>query len=504
MAFWGVEVKPGKPYTHCCRNSRGRLHISQATLGIGSAMKKSLVQCNIGNSSPVFLCCLLPDKTESCPLSLEFEESDEVVFSIIGPRSVHLTGYYLGNHPLNDDSEFYGEDIADTETESTRHSGEDTYENSFIDDDDPEVFPLTPVSSGGEVMLDDDKPKKTGRRRRLKKKYQLSESDDDHNSQQPIVANGSRGVPALESEDDDSFPISSLFRRNSTEQNMESSAGKKDEETSKSGEKKPADDLRHVASKRKADVTLPESVGLANDARPNKRKKQKTKEGKSPEANCADHGNVPKDDTACQDEAKTERTCLDLPVGDIKHHNSPIDKHFDINGNQYADEAHCEKIKKKKKKKKKSEEDGFVNVEASLPLMEEKSGTLLETVDRDFNAKSSPCRTLTNGLSIEELEMGEADGRVASQGKKVRVHFIGKLKDNGQIFHSNIGQIPFKFRLGSRKVIEAWNIGLEGMRVGGKRKIIIPPSMGCGSEGDGDKVPPNSWLVYEIELVGVR
>ena len=66
-------------------------------MGIGSASKRSLVQCNVGSKSPVFLCCLLPDKTESCTLSLEFEEVEEVIFSVVGPRSVHLTGYYLSN-----------------------------------------------------------------------------------------------------------------------------------------------------------------------------------------------------------------------------------------------------------------------------------------------------------------------------------------------------------------------------------------------------------------------
>ncbi|KAJ4718941.1 Peptidylprolyl isomerase [Melia azedarach] len=108
MAFWGVEVKPGKPFTHTADDVRGRLHISQATLGIGTAPEKSVVQCNVGNKSPVFLCSLFPEKTESCQLNLEFEEADEVVFSVIGPRSVHLTGYLLGtsgrNYNINDES----------------------------------------------------------------------------------------------------------------------------------------------------------------------------------------------------------------------------------------------------------------------------------------------------------------------------------------------------------------------------------------------------------------
>lgn len=69
--------------------------IVQATLGIGSVTQTILVQCNIGQRMPVFLCALLPNKVESCYLGLEFEEPDDVVFSVVGPRSVYLTGYYV-------------------------------------------------------------------------------------------------------------------------------------------------------------------------------------------------------------------------------------------------------------------------------------------------------------------------------------------------------------------------------------------------------------------------
>lgn len=80
--------------------------MAQATLGIGTGTKKSVVQCNVGKRSPVFLCSLFPQQSESCQLNLEFEEADEVVFSVIGPISVHLTGYYVGGsrHYKQDES----------------------------------------------------------------------------------------------------------------------------------------------------------------------------------------------------------------------------------------------------------------------------------------------------------------------------------------------------------------------------------------------------------------
>lgn len=68
----------------------------QASLGLGSSLTKSVLLCNIGNKNPFFLCSLFPEKSESLLLNLEFEEVDDVVFSVIGPRSIHLSGYYLG------------------------------------------------------------------------------------------------------------------------------------------------------------------------------------------------------------------------------------------------------------------------------------------------------------------------------------------------------------------------------------------------------------------------
>lgn len=69
--------------------------MTQATLGTGSSTKKSIVQCNVGDEKPIFLCSLLPERIETSPLNLEFEE-DEVTFSVIGPCSVHLSGFFYG------------------------------------------------------------------------------------------------------------------------------------------------------------------------------------------------------------------------------------------------------------------------------------------------------------------------------------------------------------------------------------------------------------------------
>lgn len=117
--------------------------------------------------------------------------------------------------------------------------------------------------------------------------------------------------------------------------------------------------------------------------------------------------------------------------------------------------------------------------------------------------KKGTVRTYPNGMVLEELRMGKPDGKVAKAGKMVAMRYVGKLK-NGKVFDSNISGNPFKFRLGVGEVIKGWDVGVEGMRVGDKRLLKIPPAMGYGPKGAPPTIPGNSWLHFEVELVDVK
>jgi FKBP-type peptidyl-prolyl cis-trans isomerase len=86
----------------------------------------------------------------------------------------------------------------------------------------------------------------------------------------------------------------------------------------------------------------------------------------------------------------------------------------------------------------------------------------------------------------------------------VKVHYVGTLK-SGEEFDASKkhGNEPFQFDLGKGRVIKGWDEGVAGMKVGGKRKLTIPPHLGYGARGAGAKIPPNSTLVFEVELVEV-
>ncbi len=110
--------------------------------------------------------------------------------------------------------------------------------------------------------------------------------------------------------------------------------------------------------------------------------------------------------------------------------------------------------------------------------------------------------TLPSGLKYVDLTVGT--GETAQQGQTVTVHYTGWLKD-GKKFDSSVdrGQ-PFKFKLGAGEVIRGWDQGVEGMKVGGKRKLIIPPELAYGQRGaGGGLIPPNAELTFEVELLGV-
>jgi FKBP-type peptidyl-prolyl cis-trans isomerase FkpA len=111
-------------------------------------------------------------------------------------------------------------------------------------------------------------------------------------------------------------------------------------------------------------------------------------------------------------------------------------------------------------------------------------------------------QTTASGLIIEELT--EGDGDAASAGKTVIVHYTGWLTDGTKFDSSLDRNDPFDFPLGAGHVIKGWDEGLAGMKIGGKRKLTIPPQLGYGSRGAGGVIPPNATLVFEVELLGVR
>lgn len=107
---------------------------------------------------------------------------------------------------------------------------------------------------------------------------------------------------------------------------------------------------------------------------------------------------------------------------------------------------------------------------------------------------------VTEGLTYREIECGEGDE--ATVGDLVLVHYTGTLED-GTEFDSSVGGEPFDFTIGAAQVIEGWEQGIPGMRVGGKRELTIGPDLAYGDAGASGIIPPNATLIFEVELVEI-
>ena len=126
-------------------------------------------------------------------------------------------------------------------------------------------------------------------------------------------------------------------------------------------------------------------------------------------------------------------------------------------------------------------------------------------------APTKPKMETGNMTELIKTDVKLGTGNVATAGKNVSVHYTGWLYDaaapdhHGKKFDSSRDRNePFEFPLGGGRVIKGWDVGVEGMKIGGQRTLIIPASMGYGARGAGGAIPPNATLVFDVELLGVR
>ena len=118
------------------------------------------------------------------------------------------------------------------------------------------------------------------------------------------------------------------------------------------------------------------------------------------------------------------------------------------------------------------------------------------------DAATSQEVTTPSGLKYQDVKQGTGD--VATAGKNVSVHYTGWLTNGTKFDSSKDRGQPFEFPLGGGRVIRGWDEGVQGMKVGGVRKLTIPPELGYGARGAGGVIPPNATLVFEVELLGVK
>jgi FKBP-type peptidyl-prolyl cis-trans isomerase FkpA len=134
------------------------------------------------------------------------------------------------------------------------------------------------------------------------------------------------------------------------------------------------------------------------------------------------------------------------------------------------------------------------------PAAHESTGTHMSEGQPAAGAASMV--TTASGLQYQDIVLG--DGATAQSGNTVTVHYTGWLTDSTKFDSSRDSGRPFSFVLGQGQVIRGWDEGVAGMKVHGRRKLVIPPHLGYGAQGAGGVIPPNATLVFDVELLDVH
>ncbi|KAJ3187593.1 peptidylprolyl isomerase fpr4 [Entophlyctis luteolus] len=139
--------------------------------------------------------------------------------------------------------------------------------------------------------------------------------------------------------------------------------------------------------------------------------------------------------------------------------------------------------------------------EKSSEQLNEKQNDKKQKEKKDDSSSQKKVTKHPNGMIIEEVV--EGSGPIAKVGSRVGVRYVGKLT-NGKVFDSSTSGKPFEFKLGKGEVIKGWDIGVNGMKVGGARKITIPPALAYGAQGAPPDIPKNATLVFEVKLLTIK
>jgi len=392
------------------------------------------------DSGEEFIVCSLNMKVFNETLDISFNEGEKICFKVEGPGTVHLTGNLMEDAPPGE--------MFDMETDS-----DDV--NDSEEEEEEEEKPGQKRKKKELVNGNAKMPKKALEPEITDDEEDDDEDDDDEDSD--------------DEDEDTSIGDTTADTTAATEGSDDSEDDDEDDDSDSEEEEKVATPKKGKAvngtatpkgdTKKKSLEETPKQAGKPNKAdvkTPKQEAKTPKQEAKTP-----------------KQEAKTPKQEAKTPKQEAKTQK----------------EGAADKTPKETKTPKQD-----------LKTPKEESKTPKDS--KTPKEEKTPKRTLKGGIQVEEVK--EGNGPECKAGNMVGMYYEGRLKSNNKRFDGLKEGKPFKFKLGSGQVIKGWDIGVLGMKVGGKRKLTIPPKLAYGASGAPPDIPPNSTLVFEIECKFVK
>lgn len=461
--FWGMTLHPEKRYAQTAAEP---FHISKACIEPSSLKKAEghgLTSVYLESESEEFLLCTLSAKNLNENLDLNFNKGEKICVRAEGGGIIHLSGYLM---ETGDDY-----DMDDFEEESSEEEEEEEVENDIraklngVDKKKPSRLDqlLAEKKATEKTKKPEDVKAEILKAEEMKKKLELAKKAG-------AVADSDDSSDDSSDDDEDSNDDEAMV-------DLEAEEGEEEEDSDDDGEEEEEEDDSSDDS---------EEVPPAKAA-PKGKKEDKPSNGTP----------APKKKDKVETPAKKET--LNTPAKPEKK------KEVETPAKKDAENTPDSPEKKKKKKKKDGQspvkEGQTPAKDGKTPAKDPEAKAVPKNVDGATPGKT-PKRTLKGGLIVEDLKVGK--GPEAKAGKMVSVYYVGRLKQNNKQFDAcKEGEKPFKFAVGRGEVIKGWDIGVDGMKVGGKRRLICPPQLGYGSKGAAPAIPPNATLVFEVELKSV-
>ncbi|KAG2490536.1 hypothetical protein HYH03_010930 [Edaphochlamys debaryana] len=456
MAFWGAVVKPGKPHAFVPPPEDWNLHLSQAALepSVPEGKRVALAVKPDPQDDPIIVATLTAGRTDTAVLDMFFSQYAE--FSVMGDYPLHLTGYFTPATHMDDDGE--GDE------------GED-------EDDDDYSLPMGhPALMGPHGDDDSDDEDEEG------------EDDDDLDDEDDEDEDEDEDDDIMDGDDDEeAFGFPGVGGRKKPhvvieEIHDEPKAAAKGAGAQAKEQPKGKQAQANGSAKAAAAAVQDEEETEEREDTPPKKQKQKGKQAEAKQPAQQQAGSKRPAEGGQQPEVKKQATGQQQQPAKGKA------------------EAKAEAKQPQQQTPKQEPKPAQQQTPKTAPPGKQAPKAEAEA-PRTTGKKS--IRTHPNGFTVEDVALGPPHAKLAKPGNKVGVRYTGRLKSNGKVFDKSTGK-PFQFRLGVGEVIKGWDLGVEGMRVGDKRRLTIPPQLAYGTSGVKGTIPPNATLEFDVELVDVK